>query len=250
MTVGGYHKHSDWEQRLEELSAYLDSELDETERATLEQHLSTCEECRRALEELRQTRALLRALPEPALPRSFRLPETGAVPESISRGRGGTAASYRVERVWPLRALQYIGGMVAVLGLFILITAALQSPHMTSSAASPSLRAPAANSSSTDQASQTRPAPLASPSVESPISSQAGVATQSPVATTPTGYGPSLVPSNGTLSNPLPLDLIAGAALAIGGGGFFVTGTVLIRRRSRVRSLREPSTPVRRTPHS
>ncbi|HEY7975335.1 MAG TPA: zf-HC2 domain-containing protein, partial [Ktedonobacterales bacterium] len=61
--------HTDWEPQCERLSAYLDGELTDSELAALETHLPTCEQCQRELAALRQTRALLRALPTPALPR-------------------------------------------------------------------------------------------------------------------------------------------------------------------------------------
>lgn len=47
------------------LGEYLEGGLDDTERASLEAHLSGCERCRDALRGLRRTVALLRALPEP-----------------------------------------------------------------------------------------------------------------------------------------------------------------------------------------
>ena len=76
------HLEHDWEQQREQLSALLDNELDEQERAELETHLPTCVECRAELESLRRTKALVRALPQPALPRSFALPlEAASLPE-------------------------------------------------------------------------------------------------------------------------------------------------------------------------
>ena len=64
------------ERLTEALSAYLDGALDGAERDALERHLATCEACRAELAGLRRVGALLRALPEPALPRSFTLPVT------------------------------------------------------------------------------------------------------------------------------------------------------------------------------
>ncbi len=55
----------------EQLSAYLDGELDARHAETVERHLSTCDSCAALLEELRETRALLSALPTQAPPRSF-----------------------------------------------------------------------------------------------------------------------------------------------------------------------------------
>lgn len=58
----------------EELSALLDEQLSDQERIAFEEHLTTCQQCRGMLNDLRQTVALLHALPVPALPRSFALP--------------------------------------------------------------------------------------------------------------------------------------------------------------------------------
>lgn len=56
-----------------ELSAYLDDQLDRPARERVERHLAQCAACRRELETLRQTVALVRRLPNVAPPRSFML---------------------------------------------------------------------------------------------------------------------------------------------------------------------------------
>ena len=61
------------------LSSYVDGQVSPEEARQVEAHLSTCDECRRELETLRDTVGLLRMLPELAVPRSFKLtraPET------------------------------------------------------------------------------------------------------------------------------------------------------------------------------
>src|SRR2546425_4804532 len=50
---------------LDQLSAYLDGELDPSDRAHLEAHLPTCAECRTTIDALRATVADLAALPDP-----------------------------------------------------------------------------------------------------------------------------------------------------------------------------------------
>ena len=62
------------EPQLEELSAYLDQQLAEGARASLEAHLSSCETCRRRLEALRGTVGAIRALPMESPPRAFSIP--------------------------------------------------------------------------------------------------------------------------------------------------------------------------------
>ncbi len=56
----------------ENLSAYLDDALDEAEADRVREHLKRCDECRKAFESLRRTRALAQALPRADLPSGFR----------------------------------------------------------------------------------------------------------------------------------------------------------------------------------
>lgn len=57
----------------EQLSAYLDAQLDTRESARLESHLIECQRCSTALDQLQQVRALVGALPRAAAGRSFAL---------------------------------------------------------------------------------------------------------------------------------------------------------------------------------
>lgn len=66
--------------QIEQLSAYLDGQLSDVERATLEKHLDECSRCRRELDELEATVALLHALPVPRPPRSFTLDPATVAP--------------------------------------------------------------------------------------------------------------------------------------------------------------------------
>jgi anti-sigma factor RsiW len=243
MTAGTHQQHSDWDQQLEQLSAYLDNEVDERGRAALEQHLPTCEECRRALEELGQSRALLRALPAPALPRSFLLPETGAVPEPLSRsGRSSAAAHSSSEQrsgARRARALQWIGGLVAALGLFLLIgttlAGGLHSPTARSSAPSlggvSSAQAPSSNTEtrvpSESASGSNSPTQLGRPTA----TATPGRVIGQPTVASATSKSPTL--GAGTGENPLPLGPLAGAALLMSGAGLLVGGTILVRKRSR-----------------
>jgi anti-sigma factor RsiW len=70
----------------EQLSALLDGEISTEERTQWEAHLATCQRCQQELASLRQTVALLRALPQPALPRSFELPAESAEPVALFAG--------------------------------------------------------------------------------------------------------------------------------------------------------------------
>src|SRR2546425_8638459 len=106
---------------LEDLSAYLDGELDGGRRAAVESHLAACDSCRTRLAQLRATARLIAALPSPVPARSL-VPRV-AVP------------------IWlaPLRTLATIGSGAA---LFLFIASALTtSVTQTSSggAAAPAL---------------------------------------------------------------------------------------------------------------
>jgi hypothetical protein len=61
---------------LDDLSAYLDGELDPARRATVETHLAACDGCRARLSELRATARLIAALPSAAPARSL-VPRVG-----------------------------------------------------------------------------------------------------------------------------------------------------------------------------
>jgi len=58
----------DHEELREQLSAYLEADLDPSERARIQEHLAGCPDCRREYRELRHTVDLLRGLPAPDSP--------------------------------------------------------------------------------------------------------------------------------------------------------------------------------------
>ncbi len=122
--------HESPEYRQEQLSAALDGMLAPEERAALDAHLAECETCARELEELRQMRRLLRAMPEPALPRSFLLPTEGELVASRSAARAAERAP--ATTVTPLRqptrratrtlqVTRWIGTIAAVLGVALFL---------------------------------------------------------------------------------------------------------------------------------
>jgi hypothetical protein len=75
----------------EALSALFDGQLEASRVAALEAHVAACAACTLRLEELRATRALLAAMPEPALPRSFRLRQADVEQPRRSSGTPGWA---------------------------------------------------------------------------------------------------------------------------------------------------------------
>ena len=60
------------ESSTENLSAYLDGELDSQQAQRLREHLATCSECRRQAGALSQTATLVRAMPEVDPPADLR----------------------------------------------------------------------------------------------------------------------------------------------------------------------------------
>jgi putative zinc finger protein len=67
----------------DELNRYLDGDLDSTERAMADAHLSQCADCRDTLAETRMLSSLLRDLPQVEVPRSFQLGPEYARPASL-----------------------------------------------------------------------------------------------------------------------------------------------------------------------
>ncbi len=80
-----------------QLSVYIDGELDAAAAARLEVHLEECRRCRRELDELRATVAVLRELPEAEAPRSFVLtPGRAAAPRRVAPAPAPLAFGVRI----------------------------------------------------------------------------------------------------------------------------------------------------------
>jgi hypothetical protein len=75
----------------EQLSAYIDGELNDVDRDDLEQHLTGCSECSATLRALRATLADMRALPAPVPSEQ----ESWALRSAITKARKGPAKRYR-----------------------------------------------------------------------------------------------------------------------------------------------------------
>jgi hypothetical protein len=63
------------EPTLDELSAYIDSELDSASQARVAEHVAGCADCQERLDGLRQTAHAIRGLPMETPPRTFTMPE-------------------------------------------------------------------------------------------------------------------------------------------------------------------------------
>lgn len=128
----------------EQLSAFLDDALPAQERVVCEAHLHTCQQCQQTLAELRQTVALLHALPQPVLPRSFILSaEMLSAKQSAEAAVTPALTPVPTPSVLPFPAthrrnkpgfifttLRFASGIAAVIGI-VLLTASLFSalPH-------------------------------------------------------------------------------------------------------------------------
>jgi Putative zinc-finger len=138
--------HESPEYRQEQLSAALDGMLAPEELAALDAHLAGCETCARVLEELRQVHTLLRAMPEPALPRSFLLPTEGelAAPHRVARPADRAPATNITPLRQParrstrtLQVTRWIGTIAAVLGMALFLGTLLVHQGANYSASAP-----------------------------------------------------------------------------------------------------------------
>ncbi len=198
------HSEHNWSQQLEQLSALLDNALSEAERADLEAHLRICADCRAELASLQRTRALLGALPQPSLPRSFTLPlATPTAPERLPQPlptaqpapaparRPAATPPARVMNRRPGRALQWLSTIAAVLGIVFLLASAfstLSSPHEASSGAAFSNVA-APRSGSAGQATASTTPGLSQPTNTHPGARVTPAPTEQPGAATATPTG-------------------------------------------------------------
>ncbi len=129
---------------IEQLSAFLDQQLTSQEQAAVDAHLHMCEQCRLSLTDLRAMVALVRALPQPALPRSFALP-LNVTPFPIQATHEERQAEGIPARRQPLarnglrRSLRFVSAIAATLGLLIMLSGLWNATlHGTGGAASES----------------------------------------------------------------------------------------------------------------
>lgn len=131
----------------ERLSALIDQQITAEEQAAYTAHLQTCQRCQQELTALRQTVMLLKALPQPALPRSFALPTNVVVmPERPATVPPRSAAPAQVQpqsqrkRVWIYtvqRSMRAVSTIAAVIGLiFVLSSLSISLPQFGGGATS------------------------------------------------------------------------------------------------------------------
>ncbi len=229
----------DWDEQRERLSAYLDGEMSEGERVALEHHLPTCEQCQGALDDLREVRALLRAMPMPAPPRSFAIPTTGAVPMPLAAAT--MDRSEGVERQLPAHGagrwsgvLQALGGFVAAAGVILVLGSALIGTGSRNYAASSTAGSSgAARPSQTEQQDKTSTAYGARQMTPTRAIQIHSTPNPTPNVVTNTNPESPVAGPNGPANPPV---VPIGAGMVGGGAVLFVAGWAAGRKRGRGRA--------------
>jgi anti-sigma factor RsiW len=110
----------------EQLSASLDKQLSPLEQAVFDAHISTCQQCQNKLSDLRLTAALLQALPEAEVPRSFALPASiSTVPDRTNRQDAPVTPIQSRKQRQPSalrRSIRIVSTLAAVLALCFIIS--------------------------------------------------------------------------------------------------------------------------------
>jgi hypothetical protein len=234
-------KQGDEHLTIEQRSAFLDKQLSSQEQAIVDAHLRDCQQCRQALAELRQTVALLHALPQVEVPRSFTLPaRTAAVqeqPAHINPGATPISQSKRARQNSVQRAVRVVSTLAAVLGLiFILSSFVTALPHGggASSTASSGAANTASPRATTHIKSTPNLNPTARPGIQPGGESPAVHPSRTPTPThavrqgTQTSTGPPGQPAPAVLDLSGPTGhLLIGSALLV----LAILGFALARRR-------------------
>ena len=198
---------------IEQLSAFLDGQLSQQERAECDVHLQRCQQCQSLLADLRHTVNILHTLPQPELPRSFVLPAPATLTAartqrqdtpvmSIIQGRGRSWQTYLQ------RSTRIISTIAAVLGIFFIVSslfsAGLTLPHggASSTASAPAL------SSAPNLSSQA--AGTSATVVPAPPPNLAGSG-QKPPRAAPTDQMEAYAPTSGPAPRPTPRSTSTGA---------------------------------------
>ena len=135
----------------EQLSAFFDKQLSAGEQAVFDAHLSTCQQCQQNLSDMRLTIALLRAMPEEKVPRSFVLPSRLApVPERSVRQDRMIRPIPQKRHTWLdtlRRSVRTVSTIAAVLALLFIVSGIIPSLHFGGGeTASSTTSAPASSS--------------------------------------------------------------------------------------------------------
>jgi anti-sigma factor RsiW len=194
-------QHDDRHLTIEQLSALLDKQLSPQEQAEYNAHLQTCQHCQQALADLKQTVALLHALPQPALPRSFVLPVSEAVPTPMAQTQEPlrhhvhpittTTRRTRIHRggSFARQSFRVLSTLAAVIGIVFLLSGFLVSVQHGGSTASTGSSTGTTNRSATSKPQipgGVTPQTQASPAIVHTPSISAPKRKQTPTSTAPT----------------------------------------------------------------
>ncbi len=231
----------------EQLSAFLDKQLSPAERAVFDAHLASCQQCQSRLADLRLTVALVRALPQEEVPRSFVLPSRLAPVAERPTPRPATVTpvpQQRGARVSVLqRTVRTVSTLAAVLALIFILSGIVPSIHFgggeaTSTAGSVPAASNQSNQSATSNGANTphfqgtatsskpQPADGTKTPVSTPKSTPAATAQSSIRSRPPSTVQPPTLPPFLDLSQPEGR-LALGALLLVLG----IIGLVVTRRR-------------------
>lgn len=206
----------------EQLSAFLDKQLSPQEQAVFDAHLRTCPQCQYNLADLQRTIALLRALPQVAVPRSFMLPAQPALVPAGSDSQSRRVPldnSQRVKRHIFRRSFGALSTIAAVLGIVFLLAGFFSAlPHGGTSSATSSPTYPS-NQGATSGKTIGTPGPL------EPHSTQPNGAATPASHAPPPSTGQSLPPVL-NISTPEGKDGIGILLLVLG-----ILGLIFFRRR-------------------
>ena len=176
----------------EQLSTLLDKQLAAQEWVELNTHLRACQQCQRRLADLRQTVALLHALPQAELPRSFLLPASAQLaPEHrLQTVHNEVGVGEHGRRVLPIaqararnrsvfqRSMRVLSTVAAVVGFLLIASGFLVGAHIGGGGIS-------ATSNTSGGASQGTASSAANPQNNVPSSHTATVGPVKPGAAVP-----------------------------------------------------------------
>ncbi len=193
----------------EQLSAFFDKRLSSDEQAVFDAHLSTCQQCQGNLADIRLTVALLRAMPEEEVPRSFVLPSRLApVPERSVRQDRPVRPIPQKRHTWLntlRRSVRTVSTIAAVLALLFIISGIVPSLHFGGGEATSSTASAPVNSSA---GASTNFGTVKTPNIHQtpPVHAQSAAGTNTPTPIETPGPTPPARVESKTSTGPPPTE--------------------------------------------